>query len=138
MSWIRFAVAGIALCAGASVAGAQGGPPAGAPPQGQQGGQGRGGRGMQALFEGITLTADQQTKVDEINTKYRAQMQELMPNGMQGGPPDDATRTKMEGIREHQAADIRALLTDDEKKIFDANVATQKKRREEMMKQRQG
>lgn len=138
MSWIRFAVAGVALCAGASVASAQGGPPAGAPPQGQQGGQGRGGRGMQALFEGITLTADQQTKVDEINTKYRAQMQELMPNGMQGGPPDEGTRKKMDEIREHQTHDVRELLTDDQRKIFDENVATQKKRREEMMKQRQG
>ena len=138
MSWIRFAVAGIALCAGASVASAQGGPPAGAPPMGQQGGPGRGGRGMQALFEGITLTADQQTKVDAINTKYRAQMQELMPNGMQGGPPDEGTRKKMDEIREHQTHDIRELLTDDQRKIFDENIATQKKRREEMMKQRQG
>jgi Spy/CpxP family protein refolding chaperone len=100
--------------------------------------QGRGGRGMQALFEGITLTADQQTKVDAINTKYRAQMQELMPNGMQGGPPDESTRKKMDEIREHQTHDIRELLTDDQRKVFDANVATQKKRREEMMKQRQG
>ena len=144
MSWIRFAVAGIALCAGASVAGAQGGgPPAGAPPmggpQGQQGGPGgRGGRGMQALFEGITLNADQQTKVDEIRTKYRAQMQELMPNGMQGGPPDEATRKQMDEIQEHQAHDVRELLNDDQRKVFDVNVAAAKKRREEMMKQRQG
>ena len=137
MSWIRFAVAGITLCAGASVAVAQGGPPAGAPPPGQQGGPGRGGRGMQALFEGITLTADQQTKVDEINAKSRAAMQTLMPNGMQGGPPDDAARKKIEEMREHQTHDIRELLTDDQRKIFDVNVATQKKRREEMMKQRQ-
>lgn len=92
---------------------------------------------MQALFEGITLTADQQTKVDAINAKARADMQTLMPNGMQGGPPDDATRKKMDEMREHQMSDIRALLTDDQKKIFDENVATQKKRREEMMKQRQ-
>jgi len=141
MSWIRFAVAGIALCAGATVASAQGGPPPGGPPMGQQGGQGgqgRGGRGMQMLFEGITLTADQQTKVDAITTKYRAQMQELMPNGMQGGPPSDDARHKMEEIREHQTHDIRELLTDDQRKVFDANVATQKKRREEMMKKREG
>jgi Spy/CpxP family protein refolding chaperone len=138
MSWMRFAVAGIALCAGASVASAQAGPPAGGPPMGQQGGQGRGGRGMQALFEGITLTADQQTKVDEINAKYRTQMQALMPNGMQGGPPDEATRKKMDEMREHQSHDIRELLTEDQRKVFDVNVATQKKAREERMKQRQG
>jgi hypothetical protein len=142
MSWMRFAVAGIALCAGATVASAQGGPPAGVPPQGgmggQQGGQGRGGRGMQMLFEGITLTADQQTKVDDINAKYRKEMQTLMPNGMQGGPPDADTRHKLDEMREHQTHDIRELLNDDQRKVFDANVETQKKRREEMMKQRQG
>jgi len=139
MSWIRYAVAGIALCAGATVASAQGGPPAGGPPMGgMQGGPGgRGGRGMQMLFEGLTLTADQQTKVDAISAKYRTQMQTLMPNGMQGGPPDESTRKKMDEIREHQSHDIRELLTDDQRKVFDVNVAMQKKRREEMMKQRQ-
>jgi Spy/CpxP family protein refolding chaperone len=143
MSWIRFAVAGIALCAGASVASAQGEPPAGAPPMGgmpgQQGGPGgRGGRGMQAmLWEGITLTADQQTKVDDIRAKNRKQMQEMMPNGMQGGPPDDATRKKMEEMQEHQNHDYREILTEDQRKLFDVNVANAKKRREEMMKQRQ-
>jgi Spy/CpxP family protein refolding chaperone len=141
MSWIRFAVAGIALCAGASVASAQGGPPAGGPPMGGMG-QGRGqggGRGMQAqLWEGITLTADQQTKVDDIRAKYRKEMMDLMPNGMQGGPPDDATRKKMEEMQEHQNHDYREVLTDDQRKVFDVNVANAKKRREEMMKQRQG
>lgn len=143
MSWIRFAVAGIALCAGATVASAQGGPPAGAPPMGgmqggQQGGQGRRG-GMQAmLFEGITLTDAQQKQIDEIRVKYRAQMQQLMPNGMQGGPPDEATRKKMDEMQEHQNHDIRELLNDDQRKVFDVNVAAAKKRREEMMKQRQG
>ncbi len=141
MSWIRYAVAGIALCAGATVASAQGGPPAGAPPMGgMQGGPGgrggRGGRGMQMLFEGVTLTADQQTKVDAINAKYRTEMQSLMPNGMQGGPPDEGTRKKMGEMREHQMHDIHELLTGDQRKVFDANVEKQKKLREERMKQR--
>ncbi|MEO7367223.1 MAG: Spy/CpxP family protein refolding chaperone [Gemmatimonadaceae bacterium] len=139
MSLIRYAVAGIALCAGATVASAQGGPPAGAPPMGgMQGGPGsRGGRGMQMLFEGVTLTADQQTKVDAINARNRTEMQALMPNGMRGGPPDEGTRKKMDELREHQMHDIRELLTKDQRKVFDVNVETQKKRREEMMKQRQ-
>jgi len=92
---------------------------------------------MQMLFEGVTLTADQQTKVDAISAKSRTEMQALMPNGMQGGPPDESTRKKMDEIREHQTHDIRELLTDDQRKVFDVNVAAQKKRREEMMKQRQ-
>jgi len=57
---------------------------------------------------------------------------------MQGGPPDDATRKKMEEMQEHQNHDYREVLTDDQRKVFDVNVANAKKRREEMMKQRQG
>jgi Spy/CpxP family protein refolding chaperone len=137
MSWIKMAVAGIALCATASIASAQGAPPAGAPPQGgPQAGQ-RGGRGMQMLFEGITLTEAQQKQVQDIQEKYRGQMRALMPNGMQGGPPDDATRAKMDDIRTSQNAEIRAVLTADQQTIFDKNVVEAKKRRDEMMKQRQ-
>ena len=134
MSWIKLAVAGLALCAGASVASAQGAP-AGAqqgPPQG--GAQGRSGRGMSMLFEGITLTEAQQTKVDSITTKYRAERQKLMPNGMQGGPPDDATRARMGEMMTKQAAEIRAILSADQQKVFDANVEKRKQR----MQQRQG
>ena len=134
MSWIKLAVAGLALCAGASVASAQGAP-AGAqqgPPQG--GAQGRSGRGMSMLFEGITLTEAQQTKVDSITTKYRAERQKLMPNGMQGGPPDDATRARMGEMMTKQAAEIRAILSADQQKLFDANV----EKRKERMQQRQG
>jgi len=140
MSWIKYAVAGIALCAGASVASAQGGPPAGPPPQGgmqgQQGGPGGGrGRGMQAmLFEGITLTEAEQKSVDEIRAKYRTQMQSLMPNGMQGGPPDPDTRAKMGEMQEKQAAELRATLSADQQKVFDLNAAELKKRREQMQR----
>ena len=131
MSWIKLAAAGIALCAGASVASAQGTPPANAPQGGPPQG-GMRGRGMQMLFEGITLTEAQQAQVRTISEKYRAQMRELMPNGMQGGPPDDATRAKMEDLRGKQNAEIRALLTGDQQTIFDKNLAEAKKRREQM------
>ncbi|MEO5902379.1 MAG: hypothetical protein ABIQ55_00020 [Gemmatimonadaceae bacterium] len=43
----------------------------------------------------------------------------------------------MEEMTEHQANDVRELLTGDQRKVFDLNLAAQKKRREEMMKQRQ-
>jgi len=138
MSWTKLAVAGLALCAAASVAGAQGAPaaqPQGAPqgPQGgpPQGGQ-RGGRGMAMLFEGITLTDAQQAKVQEIQEKYRDQMRALLPNGRGGGPPDDATRAKMDDIRSKQNAEIRALLTAEQQTTFDKNLAEAKKRMEQM------
>ena len=127
MSWIKLAVAGIALCASASVAGAQGAPAGTTPPQGAaQPGQARGGRGMGMLMEGITLSEAQQAKLDEISAKYRAERQKLMPNGRQGGPPDDATRAKMGEMMEKQSVEIRAILTADQQKTFDANVEKRK------------
>lgn len=135
MSWIRLAVAGVALCAGATVASAQGAPPAGAPPMGgPQGGPGaRGGRGMAMLFEGITLSDAQQAKVDSITAKYRAERQKMMPNGMGGGPPDEGMRAKMTEMMNKQNGEIRAVLTADQQKVFDANV----EKRRQMMQQRQ-
>jgi Spy/CpxP family protein refolding chaperone len=135
MSWIKMAVAGLALCASATVASAQGAPK-GPPPGGQQAGPQRG-RGMQALFEGITLTDAQQKQIQDIGEKYRGEMRALMPNGMQGGPPDDATRAKMDDIRTKQTAEVRAVLTADQQTLFDKNVVEAKKRRDEMMKNRQ-
>ena len=136
MSWIKMAVAGIALCAGASVASAQGTPPAGAPPMGgpqggPQGGQ-RGGRGMAMLFEGITLTEAQQAQVDSISAKYRAERQKLMPNGMGGGPPDEGMRAKMMEMMDKQNVELRAVLTADQQKTFDANL----EKRKQMMQTR--
>ncbi len=128
MSWIRMAVAGLALCAGASVARAQGAQPQGGPQGGQQGGGMRGGRGMQMLLQGITLTDAQQAKVTEITTKARERMQGMM---QAGGPPDPSMREKMTESREKQEKAIREVLTADQRKIFDANVAEAKKRREE-------
>lgn len=139
MSWIKLAVAGVALCAGASAASAQSAPPAGAPPMGgpqggPQGGQ-RGGRGTAMLFEGITLTDAQQVRVDSVSTKYRAERQKLMPNGMGGGPPDDATRAKMMEMMDKQNVELRAILTADQQKAFDANV---EKRKQMMQRPPQG
>jgi Spy/CpxP family protein refolding chaperone len=133
MIWMKMAVAGIALCAGASVASAQGTPPAGAPPMGgpqggPQAGQ-RGGRGMAMLFEGITLTEAQQAKVDSISAKYRAERQKMMPNGMGGGPPDEGMRAKMMEMMEKQNVELRAILDADQKKTFDANLEKRMKSR---------
>ena len=77
-------------------------------------------------MEGITLTEDQQAKFGEIALKYRAERQKLMPNGMQGGPPDDTMRAKLSEITDRQYAEIRALLTADQQKLFDANLERRK------------
>jgi Spy/CpxP family protein refolding chaperone len=92
-------------------------PPAGQPPAG--GGMG-GGRNMNAmLFEGITLTADQQTKVDSIQGAYRTQMQ-AMGRPQQGDTTGMGARLK---LRADQNAAIRGVLTAEQQKTFDANLA---------------
>jgi Spy/CpxP family protein refolding chaperone len=52
------------------------------------------------------------------------------------GPPDDATRAKMMEIMTKSQADYRAILTTDQQKVFDKNVADLKARMQQ--RQRQG
>ncbi|HVH68825.1 MAG TPA: hypothetical protein VM716_13230 [Gemmatimonadales bacterium] len=87
---------------------------------------GRGpGRAMEGLLRDITLTAEQQAKVDSIRGHYREQMPSFTP----GSPPDSATREKVRGLFHHEVDDIRAVLTADQQKIFDRNVAAMRERR---------
>jgi hypothetical protein len=79
---------------------------------------------VQRLLQGITLTAEQQTKVDSITAATQAQLPPFTP----GTPPDSATRQKMRDLMEHQDAAIRALLTVDQQRIWDANVTQTRSR----------
>lgn len=144
-----FAFALAALVAGAAgTAVAQ--PPAGGPPPGAPRGMGPGGPGgrggMQALlFEGITLSDAQRAKVDSIQGARRAMMRErmqAMQGGTQGGTPgggmpDSATmaarRQEMRTAMEQDRAAVRAVLTADQQKTFDANVARMQARQRERM-----
>lgn len=81
-------------------------------------------RRMQRLMQGITLTPEQQAKVDSITTRYSAQMPAFTP----GVYPDSATRAKMRDLNEHQDAEIRMVLTPDQQKVFDDNVAQMRAR----------
>jgi hypothetical protein len=79
---------------------------------------------MARLMQGITLTPEQQTKVDSITARYSAQMPAFTPGVM----PDSATRAKMRDLNEHQDAEIRTVLTPDQQKVFDDNVAQMRAR----------
>lgn len=83
--------------------------PAGQPPAGAGRGQG-GGRGMQALFEGITLSETQQKSVDSLNTAFREKMQ---------AAGQGADRRAM---MEERTKAIKAILTPEQAKTYDANV----------------
>ena len=85
------------------------------------GGRGGFGRADQALLRGITLSADQQQRIDSIRTRYREQADQMR---QQGGTTDrDAMRAQMRTTMEKQQAEIRAVLTTDQQAQFDRNVA---------------
>jgi len=123
MKAIRIATLAAALCVGmTSVAVAQG-----TEPQGQ--GQGRGERMGGMLLKDINLTDAQKAQVKTIRDKYVPQLQELRKASQAtGGPPDEATRTKMMDIQNKQTNEIRAILTADQQATFDKNLAEMKAR----------
>ena len=84
-------------------------------PQGQRGG----GRGMGMLLQGITLNAEQQAKVDSINAKFGEQRRAIMQDE---SLDQDARRAKGRELMGKQRDEIKALLTDEQKKVFDKNV----------------
>ncbi len=114
--WIlAVAIAAVASAASAPVAMAQGG-----------GGGGRGGaRMMEMMMQGITLTDAQKAQVDSIQAKFQKEMPAMTP----GNPPSDADRQKMMDLRQKQNAEIRAVLTDEQKTVFDKNMETMRSRR---------
>jgi hypothetical protein len=89
---------------------------------GGRGGAGGFGRADQALLRGITLSADQQQRVDSIRTRYRAQMDQMRQQQQSGGDRD-AARSQMRTMMEKQQAEIRAVLTSDQQTQFDQNLA---------------
>ncbi len=98
-------------------------------PQGPPGGRGAmGQRRMQMLLEGITLTPAQQTRVDSIQTAYRAKMPAFTPGQM----PDSATRAQRTDLTNKMDADIRTVLTAEQQTVFDKNLANMR----QMMQQR--
>lgn len=98
-----------------SAALAQGGPP---------GGQGGGERRMQALMQGITLTAEQQARVDSIRAQIRAQMPAFTP----GSPPAPEQMQQRRALTVRQDSMIRAVLTAEQQEVFDRNVAAMPRR----------
>ena len=112
----------LALGAASTVAQAQEASQQGQP--GQQGGQpgtpNRGMRRMQMLMEGITLTAEQQARVDSIIAAFRPQMPVVTP----GERPDSATMARGRELTLRQDSTIRAVLTAEQQTVFDRNVET--------------
>ena len=84
----------------------------------QQGQRPAGGRGFAMLMTGITLTAEQQVKVDSIAKKYAEAR-----TALQSETDMEARRAKGRELTTKQADEVKALLTDDQKKVFEKNQA---------------
>lgn len=148
MKKVAMVAAAFAALAAAGVAQAQGtGAPAqhqhGAERGGQMGPGGRGGMMMeQMLFKGITLTDAQKAKLDTVHQQMRTAMQAQRGQGRPDFSAirearekgDTATanklmaeqRAKMELQQQAHLATIRMILTPEQQKQFDANVAEMK------------
>ena len=89
--------------------------------QDQPRGPGQGRPNMMAmLMNGITLTATQQAKVDSITKKYDEQRTALRGDQSM----DRETRmAKNREIMTKQSDEVKAILTDEQKKVFDKNQA---------------
>src|SRR4029450_7054915 len=83
------------------------------------GGQGGQGRGMQRLMQGIKLDGKQPASVAPTQKVFRAQR----PPMQQGTPPDSATRAKGREVMQKEYAAVRNVLTPDQQKVFDKNLA---------------
>jgi Spy/CpxP family protein refolding chaperone len=86
----------------------------------QQQGRRAGGQ-MAAMMKDITLTDTQKAKLDSI-TKVFADKNAPLMAAVRGGDAD--ARAKMAEYRKAQTDAIKGVLTDEQKKQFDANVAS--------------
>lgn len=113
MKQLQFVLVAALLVGGVSVASAQ---------DAQQQAAPRPGRGnmMAALMQGITLTAEQQTKIDSITKKYADERQALMQDQ---NLDQDARRAKGAELRNKQLEEVKAVLTDEQKKVLEKNQA---------------
>ena len=142
MKNIRTLALGAVLAIGiSSVAGAQStqGMEKGKPPVAHEGRKHEGDRGMRDhgmsrkrmrghALKGVNLTDAQKEQVKSINARYRSELEALRPKGRADGVrPDSAARAQMMSkrmeIERRQMAEVRAVLTAEQRITFDANVA---------------
>jgi Spy/CpxP family protein refolding chaperone len=130
MKGIRTIALGLALLVGATTA-------AQAQEAQPQGGQRRGGMGAAQLLQGITLSADQQAKVDSIQKEYTPKMQALRAEMQSGGDRAEGMK-KMQTLNTDMRTAIKAVLTTEQQAAFDKNVTAMEERRRQMMQNRGG
>lgn len=86
------------------------------------------------LRETLSLSDSVALKVDSVNSKYDAQQQELMRPENRGNGDRGAMRTQMENIQKAREAEVKALLTEEQRTKYDKWLAGQR----EQQQQRRG
>lgn len=80
-------------------------------------------RQKEQLFKDIALTAALSAKVDTIMLQVGTKQQEAMAAARSGGGDMAAMRESMKKLNAERNDTLKALLTDEQKKKFDENVA---------------
>ncbi len=116
----------------------------------------RGQRGRRALFRGVKLTSQQKDQIKAINQKYAQQfkpireamrpvMQQIRTDRQKGDSAaaraafaqTRSQREQLRSLRQQELKEIRTVLTPDQQKTFDQNVAQLKARMEQWQRNRQ-
>lgn len=117
----------------------------------------RGERGRGGLLRGITLSDAEKTRVKAIRAKYAGEvktLRESLKPAMQdvrtarqnhdrvavkaAWDRTAADRQKLQALLQHERAEIRAALTPENQKVFDANAQAMEQRRAEWKKNGKG
>lgn len=117
MQKFKLALVAAMLVGVTSIASAQ--DPQPAAPQGQ-GGRPNPQQMMERMMAGITLSAAQKTQMDSLMKSFADQRAAMMQDQSMD---QDARRAKGREMRQKQTEAIKAILTDDQKKIYEKNVA---------------
>ena len=84
------------------------------------------------IFTGITLTPAQQKQVDSLYAAHQPMRDQMRAQMQSGQRPDSAQRVKMRDMRQKAAASYRNVLTPDQQKVFDKNLADMQERMRSM------
>ena len=80
------------------------------------------------VFEGITLAADQKSKIDSIQASMMKARQELRAGMQQGTPPSPEMREKQQALQADEQKAVKAVLTKEQNEQYDKNMAAMRER----------
>lgn len=87
---------------------------------------------MRMLFRGVGVTDAQKAQLREIHERFRPRYQELRKtlraSREASAAPDTATRRQIEALAQEERAELRAVLTPEQREVFDANAAAMRER----------